>query len=1458
MAQTSNFFYNPSFVDFIPGSPQVDLQFLKSVADDYKAAVDKQDAVKDQLLSGLASLDLHQTFSKDYASMMENVDSQLEQLDNKYSGKLIDRNYGNELKGLIRNVQNDPNLRYMLNTTKELRTYEQQLRESKDYLDFNDPNRSAYQNVLNRAKGTQPLFTAGTIYADSKPDKELFEVASKIGITAETKFEYVVDENGMGTGVVYTINEQTRTREDVTGKMKPYMETFRNTLGGQQLQREAASRGMSYEQLYVEKISALGPLLEEKKIQSTIGLDPAWQAQMERTKLMVQQQEADENRRFQATENARNRQHAETLQEKQLKAQERMADRGHILQLMNLEQQWTQMGLNLDLQYDQLNSALDRADAQTALELMKAQLEVMKNYYDPTRNGRGGGSGGAGSSGSGTSTDPKLTLDYSLSQRFSGTFPHIEDPKSVDFRQKQKQLKDFESNIIFMADEIDKKYKPNSMGNYVTALVMQLENAGTSKERQNILKSVVIAGGKSQTLQQILNNDKDVLEFRNVYAQSLLLHKDIASAEAKGAQAVYDHVSNGNDYQKLIQSGAMKVERAGGGLAERVVIDEQKLMNYYGATTFADDQRNKPFRVLLRAEGVGLYKPNQLQNTETRWGGVLLDSAGIYNAYSERKAYTSPDGYKLSAEDVIKLVKERQEKVYEAIKVNFPVVGGYLEAKNNAFTSLTSSQDVKGYGFNPEGTDKYAEIDKNYAAFLQTNISNLNLTTTNGQSLKWDKDGFVVPKSSYSQGITAATHFKHITPVGAFIDRYGDITVTARLYEGKDENGYTGPSVSVVFKDNDDNINGTLLKPLFLNEYESESIADFLASRVHDNAKWIASSFRSQSIKGDLTKNFDDGVDVTKNVGGTYTVAFGGTTRSVSSEFELATLLSLIEYNTTTASAGGLPGMPEFDMPDLSTPRYGPRETKFKTYDDLMKEFNELNAGLDDPKVYTLNEETNTTRDTKAITNQTMDYIFNGPVSGVESGGNYGAVNDDLQKDGRRPTWAAGKYQFLPSKWDTFINDRAREYYGDKKGANYHIYDKRADQLEGYDIRGDNYNEFLKDAGFQEYVMKKAVNDVYIPAYSRLDPKIREKISPSDYFIVAHYAGIGDAEKYFTDRVTGSRTLKTGKEANTTAYLNKVKGTGDGLGLVDYSQGMSMITEYDMKIDYKLRNLPPGSSLILADGSKYEKTSPKGVPNYKHTPVDGVPKSGIKPTPSLPTKPSTGAVPPPNTGSPSLGTPKTSTPAKEATSSSSSNSGINSSSSTNLIDYTIDVIADKSKAYGINLPQSIINSTKDFIRRETQNAESVLTKDEISIYVDDQFNKYAKSINKTLPKVDATITDIGKQTISVLKTLEKQIKDYEPFINNNKNNPGAIESWLKREIGADNVQAVLDNPIQFIIDVAYAQRGANYTSTDDYYSAKQAINILDKLGLLNTSTAQVVKDTNDLLQYVLKELSTLK
>ena len=1212
MAQTNNFFYNPSFVDFIPGSPQVDLNFLKSVADDYKASVDKQDQLKDQLLSGLASLDLHQTFSKDYADMMKNVDTQLESLDQRYNGKLIDRNYGNELKSLVRNVQNDPNLRYMVNTTKELRTYEEQLRQSKDYLNFNDPNRSAYQAVLNRVKGSQPLFTAGTIYADAKPDKELYEIASNIGIKSGTRFEYVVDENGMGTGVVYTIDEQTRTRKDVTDKMKPYLETFRNTLGGQQLQREAAENGMSYEQLYLKKIEAMGPLLEIENMRAAVGPDPAWQAEMERLKIRTQQEEAEANRRFQAKENELNRNQQERLQEKQLQVQQKLADRDHIDRLMQLQLQWQQLGWNLELQYDQLNASMDKMDNEMAIRLAEKQVEAMKNWYTPG-TGSSSGTGGGGSSnrgGSGTMQGylpENLPNSLDASNRYTSTFAQVIDPGTRSYVAKKDYLASLDKNLAAEGQKLTNKY-----GNNITDLIHQLENAN-SKEREKILSTTIKSGGKVQKLSEVLNNDLAAYKYQQMYAEASSINSDMGAIDSKAAQSLFSAVENSSDLSGLVAAGVIRFEQAGNGLAERIVVDESRMYSFYGATKFIQDKKAEAFGIYVQVPS-GAGGVSGIGANESKY--FNLNSAEVYAAYSKGKGLNI-NGIEISPEKVIQLVNERDANIKDATRTKFPIIGVYLDKRQEEFEKYNGSFTPKGYQYNPDATDDFGKSDANYRSALQNSLPNLaeKMVGEKGETLtyKQDRGGIIVAKGTGSTG-WSPTVFTQITPSGLYIDRHGNFVIQAVLREGKDDKGnYTGASKVVSIHETEDNINASVLQPLLYTQFKDENIANFVSARIHDNAKWVANSFISKGPNGDLTKTYNDGsTKVTKNVDGTYTVQLSdGKSKNVTSEFQLAILLSLVEYQSSVPSSG-TPGMPDMDLPKLTSPRYGPSNLKIKTFDDLMRDYNELNRGLDKPDVYEL--ETRTTTDqTKTITaKQTKDYIFDGPISNIESGGNYGAVNDKTPKGASRPTWAAGKYQFLPKWWDATINERAIEYYGREKGSNYHIYDKRADILGRRDIRGPQYNDFLKDAGFQEYVMEKAINDVYMPAYARLDPKLRDKINPSDYFIIAHYLGPNDAKKYFTDRITGSITLGADSEDAATKYLNKVRGSGTELGMVDYSEGMNLINDYEMKIDYKLRKLPPGSTLVLPDGTPYKKTAPKGVPNYEYTPPEGgVPKSGI-------------------------------------------------------------------------------------------------------------------------------------------------------------------------------------------------------------------------------------------------------
>ena len=319
----------------------------------------------------------------------------------------------------------------------------------------------------------------------------------------------------------------------------------------------------------------------------------------------------------------------------------------------------------------------------------------------------------------------------------------------------------------------------------------------------------------------------DVLAYRNIYAQSLRLHKDIAVANTKGAEKFYNSIRNNEKLltelttRKNGEEPILQVLPAGSGIAERIHVDEAKLFDHFGATTFAQQERDKDFYVRI---------PNPYPNSYSEYIKVAISSAEVYKAYANRQPVNN-GSIKLSVDEVIQLVNSRNELVNDKVMSKFPTLAGFIEGRNEAFLQMNNSYSASGYVFNPEGKDNFATADANYAAALQNNIRNLDLVTTDGKHMKWSDTGFVEPKSNYSAGLVSKTTYSQIVPNGLYIDRYGDLVVSATLYEGRDEKGnLTGAQKGVILKTEEANVAQSLLKPLYLAQYENDNIAEFAAA----------------------------------------------------------------------------------------------------------------------------------------------------------------------------------------------------------------------------------------------------------------------------------------------------------------------------------------------------------------------------------------------------------------------------------------------------------------------------------------------------------------------------------------------------------------------------------------------------------------------------------------------------
>jgi len=1180
------FFYDIPLVDFKPGTPDVDMNFLKSLADDYRQTVEKADAAKEDIINKLGSLNLHQTFSDDYAQYMKNVETQIDQLDNKYQGKMIDRNYKNELSSMIRNIQNDPNLRYMANTSKELFTYEDMVRTKTDYLEYNDPMLSTYKSVLERQKGTKPRFTATNIYSDVNPNEQIRLIAKDINITEDTEYKF-----DPVAGTVETIDKKTRTASDITSKMKPVMESFRGTQAGQQLEREAKWKkkpdgsSYTYEELFIDRVNGVSKLLEVNNVKKQLSVNPAKEVELKQNQIDL--------------EAAKLLQDKEQF-DKQFAQMVKQAKNDDIIKLQTLALQWQTLGFEVEKFNAEMLAQYNKNGMEAALDLMGKRIQQQKNgMYSP--GGSGGGSGG-GTGGQ--------ALGYN--ERFQGPGVQAVTP---DLPENSYTSRLTESAKVSDARAADIKHRLTSSNIYnddqLTQIEAYLNSIGTPDQAKlgsnpftmKYVKSngeVVVAQG---TLEQAMSNDPMLVQYSQAYLEGNRTYKQFEDVLfestnnflgkfAADDETLQQWLDNGILTRDMYKSTTYK--NAGG-----YGIDEQKLMEYYGASV----TKNKSRRIIevdAKAINTDYVGPTQVYYNQ-------LESAVNENKPIEVFLPSGLSGTISVQQAKIALAKADQQ-IYNEIMNSNPYLKEWNKSKTGAVASRFGSQGtiVKGYMMDPKGDDGLSSLETKYTNGLNFSLEGLDLySTTTGLPYRAVGDGLI--SETTSTGEATGNKYSYIQPGIIYLDSTGRLAMQVKLYTIDPKSAKQGEvpaSIQATLLDSDkSNIQSVFLAPLFANVY-GQTVGKGIASFFSDNAKWVANNVSYINTGESVQVPYDSNTSVIKQVDGTYQVLnkSTGETISANSDFQLAEVLSRVDYAATATYT-------EPQIPTINLDAVGQVQAHIKELDELisdyMKTTNELPKDVTTTTTTSNGTTTTKTANPDLVKQIIFERVFKTAVSDKESGGNPGAVNlkgETLSNGTQLPaTNAAGEFQFVPSVWNDKIREWARDY---GKGDNYTIYSPTGNGQ--YDKAGPDYNDFLKDSGFQQYVMNRALEQ-YISTYNKLPAELRNIVGPSEFSVLAHSIGEPTAKAYYElkaglkteDQLTDKQRMLIPIGEKYLEDINKRLGKSKPKSTTQPANGAtgSAPTKQKAIVDNKLKDLPKGDKLTMANGQTYTKTEPAGKPN---------------------------------------------------------------------------------------------------------------------------------------------------------------------------------------------------------------------------------------------------------------------
>jgi len=1188
----NNFFYDPKYLDFIPTTPNVDLNFIKDLTDTYKENTDKLDAEKQSLLNTLNSLNLHQTFNKDISSYMENVNNRIDEIDRKYQGQLLDRNYQNEIRSLTRNISADENLRYMIKTTEQLNKYEAARQASADYLEFNDPDKLGYEAVLNRAAEDKPLFTYAGIYKDVKPENDLASVAAAVNIDENTILDFEVDADGARTGNIITRDKKTRTQTGINDAMREYMETYRHTSGGMQLQREAEFNGLTYEDVYIKKMNGIAKVLAVEKVKAAVSADNSVQFDIAREKIMADLWSTIE----------------------QLKLTQATDMTKYVTELLKIAHNADQFERTLQYQYDELN----QRGLQLTFDQYKSLMGSLGNIYNASSNGTTS-TRGVGSTGgvSGNSNDYSKSLRISTDVK-GHVLPSKGHTSYEELESASKPL--LEQNAGIVSTGFGGAQVVGGSNSDLKSLMNAYANGPDEKSKTLAGDAIVSVPVGDRTFQGALREAINLSPALNRYYNNAVKAKQyddmmydtkiIAAKKFMDAQGLL--TPNGEEaLNEYVQQGILYMELDRNGYPQHVALDLGKIKDLPEVKAKIDaNLKNKNRQIgisgLIRNDGTEA----KVVATTITLGALERIAEGnepglIVGGWTEgQRAYLHPD----RAKEILHNVRQA-----EFDKIDIPLFRAARTAIKDAYAEVTGRKGVggKGLGLNPKGKDPAARVDGEFMTTVNASLSSkelynlkgIKMTLYNGHLYETTPTG----QRANSDPIT------EIVPNAITISPYGEFVVHYETFTGEEgKRVATGSAFSV---EDGNTIESAYFIPL-LKEAYGANVGTYAGTRVAEHAAWVANKFpRHRPMTGPvIVQTMHPGVTVTKTVSGSYVVADGAYTREVTTDTDLAIMLSLIDYSKAHTTPQ-IPGM------TLSTPpTYGPALSNIDV-GTTIRHGNQIRNNIDLPvfnsgyqvpgvedALQIIQEMKRSSRTRTPINSNILpaqpqskseptgfidDKAINRVLSNkaqllsgliqVESSNNHSAQNDTPPAPGVNPTYATGRYQFVPSQtWD--IIQQAAADLGIKTPLvvwNENTKTVNIDQLEIF-----RHNPEIQERAMDLLLTRN------LKAYNDLDPKYKKALTT--------LYGTADLQKWV------ELTHLEGIKGAQTVLDHLVFGEAKTIGVDRWNEYSRKIGRANAKavppptstvLDLNVKNLAPGTTFQLPDGSTYQKVNPVGVPD---------------------------------------------------------------------------------------------------------------------------------------------------------------------------------------------------------------------------------------------------------------------
>ena len=272
--------------------PEIKWDMLYKSGEVQQARGEKAEQKYSDFVSVYDNIDLHEKYNDSYNEWKMQTDTQVDELINRYGGKMGVPEFSRDLNKLISQKKTDPWIRNAMQSSKNAKLYEEKVLQNPDIKPYNDPNALEYGAWLEDAK---PDFKYKGFYADAPPENWFTKKVTAMPPEKRTQFSKY-GEHGFQTTQI-----ESKEAAELTKNFNELKTEFKNTPEGMQLQRMVDSghygEGATFDEAYNAYMKATVEQAEYVNSTSTVTEDTDGKVQRDL------QQKAIENKRAQAALN---------------------------------------------------------------------------------------------------------------------------------------------------------------------------------------------------------------------------------------------------------------------------------------------------------------------------------------------------------------------------------------------------------------------------------------------------------------------------------------------------------------------------------------------------------------------------------------------------------------------------------------------------------------------------------------------------------------------------------------------------------------------------------------------------------------------------------------------------------------------------------------------------------------------------------------------------------------------------------------------------------------------------------------------------------------------------------------------------------------------------------------------------------------------------------------------------